>query len=78
MEMIVEQLRKINNSIWYNDGTFERNLFPQCDKMYIGVVDNPDKKPAHGVEWISNWFNNQSSKVVDAGDKLYPGEKETK
>jgi hypothetical protein len=65
MEMIVDQLRKINNAVVNEDGEMEANLFPQCHKMYIGIVDSPKKKPSHGVEWLSNWFGNKSSKVTE-------------
>lgn len=64
MEMITDQLRKISNAIFHADGTSEKNLFSHCAKLYIGIVDTLDKKPAHGVEWLSNWYNNSSSKVV--------------
>jgi hypothetical protein len=66
MEMIIDQLRKINNAVINKDGEMETNLFPRCHKMYIGIVDSPDKKPTHGVEWLSNWFSNKSSKVADS------------
>lgn len=68
MEMIVEQFRKINNAVVLEDGTMEKNLFnvPECHKLYIGIVDTPTKNPAHGVEWLSNWFTPQSSKITDA------------
>lgn len=68
MEMIIDQLRKISNATWHPETySLEKNIFHICDKMYIGIVDHPDKKPAHGVEWLSNWFNNnnRSSKITD-------------
>lgn len=65
MDMIVDQLRKAGNAIFHEDGTYEKNLIPLCDKMYIGVVDTPDKKPSHGIEWLHNWFANKSSKNPD-------------
>ncbi|MCE5225526.1 MAG: hypothetical protein LLG05_06650, partial [Porphyromonadaceae bacterium] len=52
MEMIVDQLRKVNNAIWHEDTqSFETNIYSNCHKMYIGIVDSPMKKPTHGVEW---------------------------
>jgi hypothetical protein len=64
MEMVVDQLRKISSAIWHEDTqSLEVNLFPLCHKMYIGIVDTPTKKPSHGVEWLTNWFNTKSSKL---------------
>ena len=67
-QMIVDQFRKINNAIWHEDTqTFEANLFPQCDKMYIGIVDSPNKRPKEGaVEWIKTWFDDKSSKIPES------------
>lgn len=66
MEMIVDQLRKVNNAIWHEDTqSFETNIYSNCHKMYIGIVDSPMKKPTHGVEWLSNWFKQKSSKGID-------------
>jgi hypothetical protein len=65
MEMINDQFRKINNSIWHEETqTFEKNVFSHCDKLYIGVVDSINKKPEYGIEFITNWFNNKSSKII--------------
>uniref|UniRef100_A0A6M3IPM8 Putative methyltransferase n=1 Tax=viral metagenome TaxID=1070528 RepID=A0A6M3IPM8_9ZZZZ len=66
MEMIIDQLRKINNAVVLKDGTMEKNLIPICHKLYIGIVDTPDKKPDYGVEWLSGWFENHSSKIINA------------
>lgn len=65
MGVILEQLRKITNAIPTPDGGLEPNIFTLCDKLYIGVVDDPNKKPAHGVEWIKTWYNFSSSKKKD-------------
>lgn len=63
MEVILSQLRRITCAKFNDDDTFEKGLFSCCDKLYIGIVDTPDKKPKHGVEWLSNWFNFASSKI---------------
>lgn len=78
--MIAEQFRKILHYLQLPDGTYENNLFNQCHKMYVGVVDSPNKKPAWGVEWITNFFNFSSSKKPGAVNKveiaIYPDNQE--
>jgi hypothetical protein len=82
MEMITEQLRKIMNAKLLPDGTYDANIFKRCSKMYVGVIDTPDKKPEWGVEWITKFLNCSSSK--DKGGKVkskveivvYPDNKE--
>ena len=77
METIVEQLRAITNAIHLPDGGLKANIFTQCHKLYIGVVDDPNKKPPHGVDWIKNWYNFSSSKQKDVPNEkvevaIYP------
>lgn len=52
MEMMAEQYRLLFNS----------KLYQACDKLYIGVVDSPDKKPPWGEEWLMSFWNFSSSK----------------
>lgn len=68
MDIMVEQFRKIVNAKFFDDGTFESNIFTNCYKLYIGIVDDPDKKPAHGREWIQKFWSFSSSKVADKVD----------
>lgn len=60
MTMINDQFRQL---IW-------SHLFENCHKLYIGVVDNPYKKPSWGVEWISKYFNFSSSKKDEPNQKV--------
>lgn len=81
MEMIGEQFRKIYNAVQLPDGSMETNLFPRCDKMYIGIVDSTNKKPEWGVELVSKFFNNRSSKVNEKANSkvevvVYPDNNE--
>jgi hypothetical protein len=79
MDMIVSQLRAINNAKWKSKGTeiedlmdYEHNILHYADKLYIGIVDSENKNPRHGVEWLTNWFKNKSSKIIDGvkNDKI--------
>lgn len=71
MEMITDQLRKIRNAVVNKDGSMEKNIYQQCHKLYIGIVDTPAKKPSHGVQWLSTWFDDKSSKT----DNVQPNHK---
>lgn len=73
IDMIIEQFRRINND--------PADLLRSCDKMYVGVVDSPNKKPEWGVEWITKLFTgNMSSKNPEINTKVeivvYPDNKE--
>lgn len=37
-------------------------LYQACDKLYIGVVDTPDKRPANGIDWVKDFWKFSSSK----------------
>jgi hypothetical protein len=59
MDMMVEQFRLILSS----------KLYPAVDKIYIGVVDHPDKYPKNGKEWIESFWKFGSSKKEGSLEK---------
>jgi hypothetical protein len=68
MEMMVDQFRKLINVKLNADDSYEKALFSYCDRVYIGIVDTPNKKPSHGKEWIKKFWSFSSSKVTDKID----------
>lgn len=70
MTMMTEQFRLLIHS----------GLFNAADKIYIGVVDTPGKKPENGIEWVNHFFTFASSKEVNQLSKVeivfYPDNKE--
>jgi len=68
MGMMRDQFRKILLAKHLPDGGLEANLFTHCSKMYIGMVDHPDKQPPHGQEWLRKFWSFSSSKVKDKMD----------
>jgi hypothetical protein len=70
MKLLTEQFRRLLTS----------GLFSSVNKMYIGVVDNPAKKPEWGVAWINNFWKFTSSKEINNPSKVetvvYPANNE--
>ena len=52
MSMITDQFQSLLNS----------GLFQESDKLIISVVDNTDKIPANGIDWLRNFWSFPSSK----------------
>jgi hypothetical protein len=55
MAMITEQFRLFIHS----------GLFNAADKVYIGIVDCPNKKPENGIEWVNHFWKFASSKEAE-------------
>jgi hypothetical protein len=58
----------------------ENNLFNCCEKMYIGIVDSHNKRPANGIEWLSKLVNFSKNTRGNVNSKVeivvYPENKE--
>jgi len=58
MTMMTEQFRLLLNA----------DLFHKASKLYIGVVDSPNKKPSWGGGWLNKFWSFSSSKEKDKVD----------
>jgi hypothetical protein len=54
-DMITEQFRLLSTS----------GLYAACDKLYIGLVDDPTKRPKDGFDRVSDYWSLGSSKQPD-------------
>jgi len=52
MTMMTDQFRRLMTT----------DLYKNASKVYIGIVDSPDKKPPWGIEWINKFWGFSSSK----------------
>lgn len=70
MEMMIEQCRLIITS----------GLYQAASKIYIGVIESPDRNPLHGKDWLHSFWKSSSSKEVGELGKVeivfYPENKE--
>ena len=60
MDMMVEQFRLITSI----------GLYQAASKIYIGVIESPNRSPLHGKEWLNSFWKFGSSKIEGALGKV--------